>query len=483
VPSKQQAAEAVAPVGYSTSQQSQQQQIIDAMQQSTVENSNASEVDDEEEEKNGDLSFEEWLQFQKPQQIVSQQQQQHQSTMGVTSSNSISYDEWLQLQQQQQNTQQIQQQQKMGKQSAHVASMLLPPPPPNPPSSFDSFSPSEELDVMAGKKRIILRPLTTTTAAGNDSSSDGGGSNASSILPSDGVYYYDPAALTVSQSLLSSSSSSSASATATMEYDTNDNNKTNNNINTHELTLPETVYDEFGTPHDINDVHNEGRNEVYLEIKPHNAPHNAATGTAAAATTSIMWGNGSSRGKDFIGGILSGHSRWNTNQNNKLSTSSLSSSSSIYSSQDQLIVFFTVATMAIMIGVLSARRLRNLNMLVDCMHPDMDDDDEEDELHLDTNSFSAGVTRAFGGVRYDKKYDVDTGRSVSGVLSSTGGTSALFDAASDDFGTLMGVGSSRSSNSSSNRRKGFSSYGTNDVGIGSGGSGLHWRGDMEKFDV
>ena len=339
---------------------------------------------------------------------------------------------------------------------------------------------------MAVKKRIILRPLTTTTttAAGNDSSSDGGGSNASSILPSDGVYYYDPAALTVSQSLLSSSSSSAA---ATMEYDTNDNSKTNNNNNTHELTLPETVYDEFGTPHDINDVHNEGRNEVYLEIKPHNAPHNAATGTAAAATTSIVWGNGSSssgssRGKDFIGGILSGRSRWNTNQNNKLSTSSLSSSSSIYSSQDQLIVFFTVATMAIMIGVLSARRLRNHNMLVDCMHPDMDDDDDNEELHLDTNSFSAGVTRAFGGVRYDKKYDVDTGRSVSGV-SSTGGTSALFDAASDDFGTLMGVGSSRSSNSSSNRRKGFNSYGTNDVGIGSGGGGLHWRGDMEKFDV
>jgi hypothetical protein len=140
--------------------------------------------------------------------------------------------------------------------------------------------------------------------------------------------------------------------------------------------------------------------------------------------------------------------------------------------------------MAIMIGVLSARRLRNRNMLVDCMHPDMDDDDDDDELHLDTNSFSAGVTRAFGGVRYDKKYDVDTGRSVTGA-SSAGGTSALFDAASDDFGTLMGVGSSRSNSSSSNRRKGFSSYGTNDVdvGIGNGGGGLHWRGDMEKFDV
>jgi hypothetical protein len=344
----------------------------------------------------------------------------------------------------------------MGKQSAHVASMLLPP----PNSSSDTFSPPQDLDITSGRKRIILRPLATAT--GDDSS---GGSAASATLPSDGVYYYDPAALTVSQSSLSSSSSSS-----TIEYDTNDNSKTNNN-NTPELTLPETVYDEFGTPHDIIDVHNEGRNEVYLEIKPH------------AAATSIVWGDGisSGRGKDFIGGVLSG-SRWNANQNNNQPSSS-SLSSSIYSSQDQLIVFFTVATMAIMIGILSARRLRNRNMLVDCMHPDMDDE-EDDELHLDSNSFSAGVTRAFGGVRYDKKYDVDTGRSVTGA-SSTGGTSALFDAASDDFGSLMGVGGSRSNSSSSNRRKGSSSYGTNDfdVGIGSGGGGLHWRGDMEKFDV
>jgi len=444
VPSKQQAAA----VDYSASQRQ-----ADAMQQSTEEN--ASRVDVE--ETNGDLSFEEWLQLfqQAPsREVASRQQQQYQSTMGETSSDTMSYDEWLQ--QQQQNTQQTQQQ-KMGKQSAHVASMMLPP-----NSSSDTFSPPKDLDVMSERKRIILRPLATAT--GDDSSV---GSAASATLPpSDGVYYYDPAALTLSQSSLSSSSSSN------IEYDTNDNSKTNNN-NTPELTLPETVYDEFGTPHDINDVHNEGRNEVYLEIKPH------------AAATSIVWGDGisSGRGKDFIGGVLSG-SRWNTNQNNKPSSSSMSSSltsSSIYySSQDQLIVFFTVATMAIMIGILSARRLRNRNMLVDCMHPDMDDDDDDDELHLDTNSFSAGVTRAFGGVRYDKKYDVDTGQSVTGA-SSTGGTSALFDAASDDFGSLMGVGGSRSSN----RRKGFSSYGTNDVdvGIGNGGGGLHWRGDMEKFDV
>ena len=102
---------------------------------------------------------------------------------------------------------------------------------------------------------------------------------------------------------------------------------------------------------------------------------------------------------------------------------------------------------------------------------------DDDDLDVGGGgSFSGSGVRGTPGVRrggartYDhKKYDVDTGGSVV-----SGSTTLLFDAAvSDDasnlpFGTLLGGG-----------RKG---YGTNDIG-GGGGGNLHWRGDMEKFDV
>lgn len=286
-------------------------------------------------------------------------------------------------------------------------------------------SPVEDLDVVSGT-RIVLRPLT------------GEAINATVVDPN--VYYYDPAALTFQKSVLEGEGGEEGAEEEIVV------------VTTPELTLPDTVYDASGTPFKMDSVHAGGRNEVYLEVKPR-----------------AVWG--STRGGDGdVIGVLKG--RWNSIRD-ELTSAALSSSSSSYSSQDQLIVFFTVATMAIMIGALSARRLRTRNMLDECMHPDLDDDD----LDLDTDSFSAGITRAFGGVRYDKKYDVDTGRSVAG--SSTGGTSELFDAASDDFGALMGGGGS-----ASNRRKGVHYYGTNDIG-GSGGGvgGLHWRGDMEKFDV
>ncbi|KAL3779667.1 hypothetical protein ACHAW5_008688 [Stephanodiscus triporus] len=109
-------------------------------------------------------------------------------------------------------------------------------------------------------------------------------------------------------------------------------------------------------------------------------------------------------------------------------------------------------------------------MLEECMHPDLDDDPDVGEGGSFSGS-SVGRGRRRGGARYDhnKKYDVDTGCSVAS------GGSALFDAASD-YGTLLGGG----------RTGGY--YGTNDVGGGGGGGGggaggLHWRGDMEKFDV
>ena len=72
-------------------------------------------------------------------------------------------------------------------------------------------------------------------------------------------------------------------------------------------------------------------------------------------------------GGDVVG-VLKG--RWNS-ISDELTPAALSLPFLSYSSQDQLIVFFTIATMAIMIGALLACRLRTRNMLDECMHPDL----------------------------------------------------------------------------------------------------------------
>ena len=88
-------------------------------------------------------------------------------------------------------------------------------------------------------------------------------------------------------------------------------------------------------------------------------------------------------------------------------------------SQDQLIVFGTIATMALMVGMLSAKRLRNQRLLEHCMESDLEDWEEEKK---DGPPENKSMSRGFGEVMGGKRYE---------------------------------------------------SFGNN----------LHWRGDMEKFDV
>jgi hypothetical protein len=88
---------------------------------------------------------------------------------------------------------------------------------------------------------------------------------------------------------------------------------------------------------------------------------------------------------------------------------------------DQLIVFATIATMALLVGMLSARRLRSKRLLEDCMG---EDEDWEEEKKSEGGAPSGGKMRRDG-----------------------------------PYGPVMGE-----------KRESF-------------GGSLHWRGDLEKFDV
>mmetsp|Transcript_21029 Transcript_21029/g.45608 ORF Transcript_21029/g.45608 Transcript_21029/m.45608 type:complete len:590 (-) Transcript_21029:289-2058(-) len=296
------------------------------------------------------------------------------------------------------------------------------------PKSKLSTSPLEDLDVVAGKQ-VILRPRLDNSPKKKLASSPMG--SAQSMTNNEGennepvVYYYDPSAL--------QSSSSSTNA-----------KNGNGEMEAPELTLPETVYDSSGHPLKLEALHANGRNQVYLEIKP------KAVWGSDLSGVSDKW---STLQTKFNGGIVGG-----------------SGSGAASQSQDQLIVLFTVATMAVMVGALVAQRLRSKKMLESCLHPELDEEDWDESLVGDGSlasprkSVASSFSRGGGGVRNDKKYDVDTGRSVGSTASNnTSGSGGL----NSGFGALLGS------------RNNGGGYGTNE----NGGGGLHWRGDMEKFDV
>ncbi|KAL7489088.1 hypothetical protein ACHAW6_014676 [Cyclotella cf. meneghiniana] len=204
------------------------------------------------------------------------------------------------------------------------------------------------------KKQVILRPRPSYS------------SNVSLSTTSNGklVYYYDPSTL--------SSRGKEAEPT---------------------LTLPEVIYDAQGRVKKLEEIHDGGRNDVFLEVKP-----------------KAVWG------EHWKGHGVPFH------LNEKLShyTNAAVDSSQ---SPDQMIVFGTIATMAILVGALSARRMRHKKLLEHCMETDLEEDWEEEE--------KGAPNRA--GMMY-RGYDE----------------------------TPMGGGGRK-----------YESFGGN----------LHWRGDMEKFDV
>jgi len=315
--------------------------------------------------------------------------------------------------------------------SAEVAAELL----GSPPALLD--------EDVGHSVQVILRPRLTNDDGEVVNSPLGSGSSSSSVSNKGGdnepvVYYYDPAAL-----------QSTASSTST-----NGKNVAGEESSTPELTLPETVYDLSGQALKLEDVHNGGRNEVFLEVQPR-----AVWGSA----NSLGGSSSSSSGKAHMSDRLS------SLQAKLQFTSGSSSSSGGTQSQDQLIVFFTIATMAVMVGMLSAQRLRSKKLLESCMGLD-DDEDEEEEEWTPNPIFGGQGQQQQQQVRYDKKFDTET----TGLSPRNNNGPTSPSNSSDGFGALLGGRNSIGQGSSSNY------YGTND------GGGLHFRGiggDLEKFDV
>lgn len=286
-----------------------------------------------------------------------------------------------------------------------------------------------DLDVVSGKQ-VILRPRLSDEADSQlkQSGLPPLGSAAKSGGPA--VYYYDPKAL---------------------RSPSPDDNKNGDADGAPELTLPEVVYDASGRSLPLSALRAGGRNEVFLEVKP-----------------KAVWGDDLSGWGDLRSALKS-----------KFQVDASINGNGVPQSQDQLIVLLTAATMAVLVGALVAQRLRSRKMLEACLHPELDDDDDWEEEDFDGRTIST-----VGSPRYDKKFDVDTGRSVassyvgsSNVGSSTvgggGGSGRGGSPASGSTGLNSGFGALLGG------RGGNSRY----YGSGHDAGGLHWRGDAEKFDV
>jgi len=252
-------------------------------------------------------------------------------------------------------------------------------------------------------KTLVLPPLGSSGSVGNASDK-----TASSAVKNQVVYYYDV------DSLQSTGGNTN-----------NDANGINGEEGMPELTLPEVVYDASGKKMKLEDVHDGGRNEVFLEVRP-----------------MAVWGEDWKSNLSQSLSLESLNDKLLTSLNNHHLTfnpnASSSDSTTNPQSQDQMIVFGTVATMAMLVGALSARRLKSKKLLEHCLEPDLEEDDWDESLE--------NVPRS------NKKWD--------GESSEVGGSVAGLSS----FGGLMGG------------RKGSRAYDTF-------GGNIHFRGDMEKFDV
>jgi len=288
------------------------------------------------------------------------------------------------------------------------------------------------------EKQVILRPMSQLDDPSSSTSSSKkktlsvpallGSTQKNGGLQEPQVYYYD------TQGLVSYSSPSQS---------------------TPELTLPDEVYTASGQKLKLSDVHDGGRAEVYLEMNP-----KTVLGKSLNELNSIP--------KTMSSGSVS----------SSFFSSSTTAGNAAQQSQDQMIVFLTVATMAIMVGMLSARRLRSRKFLEQCMTPDLEDDldDVRYDKKFDGNGRSSGgtgfennrYTAAAGAASYAYTTSGGSRSSSPGRYSEYEGSETSLPHFSDLYPTQ-----SSSIMGSLSRRSG---YGTNDGGV-------HWRGDMEKFDV
>lgn len=233
--------------------------------------------------------------------------------------------------------------------------------------------------------------------------------------------------------------------------------------NTPELTLPDEVYTASGQKLKLSDIHEGGKAEVFLELNPKTVLGKSLTELNTIPKSMSSSGGGATSSL-FVSRTAAATTAGNAAQQ----------------SQDQMIVFLTVATMAVMVGMLSARRLRSRKFLEQCMTPDLEDDlddvvrydkkfDERSDVGSSNNSHRYTADAGAASYAY-----AASGRSTLGDSPGRRSDYAGSETSLPHFSDLYPTQSSSIMGSLSRR----SGYGTND-GVG----GMNWRGDMEKFDV
>ncbi|KAL7463226.1 hypothetical protein ACHAXS_003599 [Conticribra weissflogii] len=314
---------------------------------------------------------------------------------------------------------------------------------------------------LAEGMQVILRPRPSYSAGNShamtpvklpamgSANSDTDESSNSITSPNRVIYYYDEHAL----------QPPSSTSVNKKQQNSKRNRKHANNpksATVPELTLPTLVYDSAGRPLPLSTLHAHGKNQVFLEVRPQAVWGSDWKSHLAESLSMENLHLSDSLLNSVHNSVNSGNLRSKFRERNEAFQNNLN----IMQSQDQMIVFVTVATMAVMVGALSARRLRSRKMLESCMEPDLDEEDEdEEEWGLDRR-----MEQGFGSGNKNVNFRTpvsnggyhDDGESYAG--DSVGGLSAWMNS-----GGRLGA----------RRAGGYESFNGN----------LHWRGDMEKFDV
>mmetsp|Transcript_11282 Transcript_11282/g.15894 ORF Transcript_11282/g.15894 Transcript_11282/m.15894 type:complete len:503 (-) Transcript_11282:187-1695(-) len=160
------------------------------------------------------------------------------------------------------------------------------------------------------------------------------------------------------------------------------------------LHIPDVVYDASGNPVKLTDLNN-GRAEIYLE--PPTLTKSTETDASAmqqAETPSL----GATQKQE-------NEQKLSFSQNKKVLTVAQTEQR-----QDQMIIISTVAVMALLVGALSARRMRSRNFLSSCI----ENESLEDELAYDTayttrSEVASGAYHTFGPAPWKgdlEKFDV-----------------------------------------------------------------------------
>jgi len=166
------------------------------------------------------------------------------------------------------------------------------------------------------------------------------------------------------------------------------------------LHIPDVVYDNNGQPVKLTDLNN-GRAEIYLE--PPSLTQTAESDTPVAASSSARQAEVPSLG-------ATQQQQENEQQLAFSKTKKVLTEAESEQRQDQMIIISTVAVMALLVGALSARRMRSRNFLSSCIENEsLEDELAYDAAYTTRSEVASGAYDTFGPAPWKgdlEKFDV-----------------------------------------------------------------------------